>query len=83
MKSDARIGLVMRAVARGYCNGLEKNCVVLSTAHSCKFPKAIEDAISKTENLPESFKHINNKKERFELLSNDVEKVKKYVSNSI
>ena len=63
--------------------GLEKNCVVLSTAHSCKFPKAIEDAISKTENLPESFKHINNKKERFELLSNDVEKVKKYVMNSI
>jgi len=25
--------------------GLEKNCVVLSTAHPCKFPKAIEDAI--------------------------------------
>ena len=31
--------------------GLEKNCVVLSTAHPCKFPKAIEDAISKTEKL--------------------------------
>ena len=30
--------------------GIEKNCVVLSTAHPCKFPKAIEDAISKTEN---------------------------------
>jgi len=27
--------------------GLEKNCVVLSTAHPCKFPKAIEDAILK------------------------------------
>ncbi len=63
--------------------GLEKNCVVLSTAHPCKFPKAIEDAIKKTENLPESFKHINDKKEKFELFSNDVEKVKKYVINSI
>ena len=63
--------------------GLEKNCVVLSTAHPCKFPKAIEEAISKTENLPDSLKYVNNKKEKFELLSNDIEKVKKYVMNSI
>ena len=38
--------------------GLEKNCVVLSTAHPCKFPKAIEDAISKTEKLPESLRYV-------------------------
>ena len=63
--------------------GIEKNCVVLSTAHPCKFPKAIEDAISKTENLPESLKYVNDRKEKFELLSNDIEKVKKYVMNSI
>ena len=63
--------------------GLEKNCVVLSTAHPCKFPKAIEDAISKTENLPDSLKYVNDRKEKFELLSNDIEKVKKYVINSI
>ncbi len=63
--------------------GLKKNCVVLSTAHPCKFPQAIEDAISKTENLPDSLKYVNYKKEKFELLSNDIEKVKKYVMNSI
>ncbi len=63
--------------------GLEKNCVVLSTAHPCKFPQAIEDAISKTENLPDSLKYVNDRKEKFELLSNDIEKVKKYVMNSI
>ena len=63
--------------------GLEKNCVVLSTAHPCKFPNAIEDAISKTENLPESLKYVNDRKEKFEILSNDIEKVKKYVMNSI
>ena len=63
--------------------GLQKNCVVLSTAHPCKFPQAIEDAISKTENLPDSLKYINDRKEKFELLSNDVEKIKKYVMNSI
>ena len=63
--------------------GIEKNCVVLSTAHPCKFPKAIEDAISKTENLPNSLKYVNERKEKFELLSNDIQKVKKYVMNSI
>ena len=49
----------------------------------CKFPKAIKDAISKTESLPESLKHVNDREEKFELLSNDIEKVKKYVMNSI
>ena len=63
--------------------GLEKNCVVLSTAHPCKFPKAIEDAISKTENLPDNLKYVSDRKEKFELISNDIEKVKKYVMNSI
>ena len=63
--------------------GIEKNCVVLSTAHPCKFPKAIEDAISKTENLPNSLKYVEERKEKFELLSNDIQKVKKYVMNSI
>ena len=63
--------------------GLEKNCVVLSTAHPCKFPKAIEDAISKTEKLPDSFKYVYDKEEKFEVISNDIYKVKNYVMNSI
>ena len=63
--------------------GLEKNCVVLSTAHPCKFPKAIKDAISKTENLPDSLKYVNDRQEKFEVISNDIEKVKDYVMNSI
>ena len=63
--------------------GLEKNCVILSTAHPCKFPDAIKYAISKTENLPDSLKYVNDRKEKFELLANDIEKVKKYVMNSI
>ena len=63
--------------------GLEKNCVVLSTAHPCKFPNAIEDAISKTEGLPDSLNYVNDRKEKFKLLSNDITKVKKYIMNSI
>ena len=63
--------------------GIEKNCVVLSTAHPCKFPKAIEDAISKTEKLPESLRYVYDREEKFDVLSNDLEKVKNYVINSI
>jgi len=63
--------------------GLEKNCIVLSTAHPCKFPKAIKDAISKTENLPDSLKYVNDRQEKFEVISNDIEKIKDYVMNSI
>mgnify|MGYP001189910707 FL=1 len=63
--------------------GLEKNCVVLSTAHPCKFPQAIKDAISKTENLPYSLNYVYDRKEKFDLLPNDIEKVKSYVMNSI
>ena len=63
--------------------GLEKNCVVLSTAHPCKFPQAIKDAISRTEDLPDSLNYVYDRKEKFELLSNEIEKVKGYVMNSI
>tara|TARA_B100001027_G_scaffold207787_1_gene172506 strand:- start:600 stop:1331 length:732 start_codon:yes stop_codon:yes gene_type:complete len=63
--------------------GLEKNCVVLSTAHPCKFPQAIKDAISKTEDLPDILNYINDRKENFVVLPNDVEKIKDYIMNSI
>ena len=63
--------------------GFKKNCVVLSTAHPCKFPQAIKDAISRTENLPDSLDYVNDRKEKFEVLPNDIEKVKDYVMNSI
>jgi len=62
---------------------LEKNCVILSTAHPCKFPQAIQDAISKTENLPDSLDYVNDRKEKFEVLPNDIEKIKDYVINSL
>ena len=48
-----------------------------------QFPKAIEDAISKTENLPNSLKYVYDRKEKFKLLSNDITEVKKYIMNSI
>ena len=48
--------------------GLEKNCVVLSTAHPCKFPDATNNAINKHEKLPKELQHVLNKNENFQVL---------------
>ena len=59
------------------------NAVILATAHPCKFPVAIEKAISKTEKLPKSLNYIYNKDEKFEVVSNDLVKVKDFVKRSL
>ena len=60
-----------------------KDVVILATAHPCKFPIAIEKAISKIEKLPESLNYIYDKVENYEVISNDLEKVKKFITRSV
>ena len=57
--------------------------ITLATAHPCKFPIAIEKAISKTEKLPDRINYIIDKKEKYDVVSNDLTKVKEYVLNSL
>ena len=72
------------AVGVGVANKLSlKDCVVLSTAHPCKFPDATENAIKKHENLPKELEHVLNKDENFEVLKNDIEVVKNFVKSKI
>ena len=72
------------AVGVGVANKLSLNdCVVLSTAHPCKFPDATENAIKKHENLPKELEHVLNKDENFEVLKNDIEVVKNFVKSKI
>ena len=72
------------AVGVGVANKLSlKDCVVLSTAHPCKFPDATENAIKKHENLPKELEHVLNKDENFEVLKNDIEVVKNFVRSKI
>jgi len=59
------------------------NCVVLSTAHPCKFPDAINNAINKYEKLPEELKYLLDKDENFEVLKNNTEEVKKFIKKRI
>tara|TARA_Y100000590_G_scaffold444022_1_gene574233 strand:+ start:1 stop:741 length:741 start_codon:yes stop_codon:yes gene_type:complete len=62
---------------------IDDKCVVLSTAHSCKFPDAIIKAIKKNTFLPDELKYILNKEERFHIIENNTEEVKKYIKEKI
>ncbi len=59
------------------------NCVVLSTAHPCKFPAATDNAINKHEELPKELQYVHGKEENFQLLKNDKEAVKNFVKSKL
>ena len=57
----------------------EENTVVLSTAHPSKFPDVVMKATGIKPELPENLKSILVKKEKYDRLPKDFEKVKKYI----
>ena len=70
------------AVGVGAANKLSFNdCVVLSTAHPCKFPDATNSAINKHEKLPEELQHVLDKDENFQVLKNNTEDVKNFIKS--
>ena len=62
---------------------LDGKKIVLSTAHPCKFPEAINKAISIKSDLPHELKYILNEKENFVVIENDIEKIKQYILNKL
>ena len=73
------------AVGLGAVNklGFDKDCVILSTAHPCKFPEAINQAIQKNENLPEELNYILGEKENFDIIENNLETIKNYINQKL
>ncbi len=72
------------AVGVGAAHKLSFNdCVVLSTAHPCKFPAATDNAINKHEELPQVLQYVHGKEENFQLLKNDTEAVKIFVKSKL
>ncbi len=72
------------AVGVGAAKKLSFNdCVVLSTAHPCKFPDAINSAINKSDKLPQELQHVLDKVEIFQVLKNNTEDVKKFVKSKL
>ena len=72
------------AIGVGAANKLAiNNCVVLSTAHPCKFPNATNNAIDKYEKLPRELQYVLDKEENFQVLKNDEEDVKNFVKSKV
>jgi len=72
------------AVGVGAAKKLSFNdCVVLSTAHPCKFPDATKNAINKHEKLPKELQHVLDKDENFQVLKNNTEEVKNFVKSKV
>jgi len=62
---------------------LDGNNIVLATAHPCKFPDAIKKAINLKADLPEELMFVLNEKEKFNIIDNNVDKIKKYIKERI
>ena len=62
---------------------LDGNNIVLATAHPCKFPDAIKKAINLKEDLPKELMFVMEEKENYDILDNDVEKIKQHIKERI
>jgi threonine synthase len=59
------------------------NNIVLATAHPCKFPDAIKNAINLNAELPKELKYILNEKENYKIIDNNIDEVKKHIKERI
>ena len=73
------------AIGVGVAEKLSFNdCVVLSTAHPCKFPDAINKELDiLDENTPSSLKEIMTKEETFSVLENNFEDLNNYLNSEV
>ena len=59
------------------------NNIVLATAHPCKFPDAIKNAIDLNAELPKELMYILDEKESYKIIDNNVDEVKKHIKERI
>lgn len=72
--------------SREYINSLEykgESVVILATAHPAKFPEAIEKSLNKEPSLPTFLADLFDRKEKMQILTNDIKQVQGFISNSI
>ena len=60
---------------------LKGNNIVLATAHPCKFPGAIQSAINVKAELPNELTFVLDQKENYDIVENDIEKVKQHIKD--
>ena len=64
-------------------HNLRGNNIVLATAHPCKFPDAVFKAINLKSDLPKELEFILNEKEEYDIVENNLEKIKNYIKGKI
>ena len=64
-------------------HNLKGNYIVLATAHPCKFPDAVFKAINLKSDLPKELEFILNEKEEYDIVENNLEKIKNYIKGKI
>ncbi len=74
---------VAAALADRKTNPSDTPMVVLGTAHPAKFPDAVEKATGVRPPLPEHLADLYDRKERFDVLPNDLAKVQAYVRGRV
>ena len=62
---------------------LEGNNVVLATAHPCKFPNAIKRSININVELPDELSFIMDEKENYDIIENNLQKIKQHIKERI
>ena len=62
---------------------LKENNVVLATAHPSKFPEAISKSINVEPSLPDKLKYVLDEKENYDIISNNLDKIKQYIKSKL
>tara|TARA_B110000967_G_C18837447_1_gene537518 strand:+ start:106 stop:1482 length:1377 start_codon:yes stop_codon:yes gene_type:complete len=62
---------------------IDGNNIVLATAHPCKFPDAINRSINIKPSLPKELMHVMNEKENYDIIANNLNKIKQYIKEKI
>ena len=62
---------------------LKGNNIVLATAHPCKFPDAIKRSININAKLPVELSFIMEEKEDYDIIENNLEKIKQHIKERI
>jgi len=62
-------------------HNLKGNNIVLGTAHPCKFPDAIQNAINIKADLPNELAFVLDQKENYDIVENNDEKVKRHIKD--
>ena len=62
---------------------LKGNNIVLATAHPCKFPDAIKRSININVKLPDEFSFIMDEKENYDIIENNLQKIKQHIKERI